>query len=170
MQTMTWTSVGSPVGTLFLAGTEKGLAFLEFGDLVDSFRRRVRHAYPKANLVESPRLLEEPLHDLDRYWRGESTLPRSVFDLKGTPFQIKVWQALKEIPFGSAVSYGDLARMIGNPKASRAVGAAVGSNPVAILIPCHRVIGSDGTLCCYGGGLDRKAKLLSHEGVQWKSG
>jgi len=170
VRTITWTSVASPVGILYLAATENGLAFLDFGKSVDGFHRRVLEAYPKATLKESTRNLDLALQDLNRYWRGENAPPRSVFDLKGTQFQVKVWTALKHIPFGKVISYGDLAAKIGKPKSFRAVGAAVGKNPVAILIPCHRVIGSDGTLCGYGGGLDNKAKLLSHEGVQWKLG
>jgi methylated-DNA-[protein]-cysteine S-methyltransferase len=83
--------------------------------------------------------------------------------LEGTPFQQRVWESLTEIPYGETWSYGELAKRIGNPNASRAVGLANGSNPIAILVPCHRVIGADGSLTGYGGGLDRKRWLLSHE-------
>lgn len=99
------------------------------------------------------------------YFQGK----RRVFDLplrpEGTEFQRSVWQALLEIPFGETRSYGWVAQRIGNPSAVRAVGAANGANPIALIIPCHRVIGADGTLTGYGGGLDIKAKLLEHEGV-----
>ena len=97
------------------------------------------------------------------YFRGELT----AFDLplapEGTPFQLKVWQALRDIPYGETISYGELARRVGKPTASRAVGAANGHNPIGIVVPCHRVIGADGSLTGYGGGLDRKRTLLALE-------
>ncbi|MBW7935431.1 MAG: methylated-DNA--[protein]-cysteine S-methyltransferase, partial [Gemmatimonadaceae bacterium] len=83
----------------------------------------------------------------------------------GTAFQQRVWKALREVPFGKTASYGDIARRIGNPKGVRAVGLANGRNPISIVVPCHRVIGSDGSLTGYGGGLDRKQWLLRHEGA-----
>ena len=103
---------------------------------------------------------------LRAYFQGN---PRAIDDLVveggGTPFQRTVWAALREIPCGSTVSYGELARRIGRPAAVRAVGLANGSNPVAVVVPCHRVIGSNGTLTGYGGGLERKRWLLEHEGA-----
>jgi methylated-DNA-[protein]-cysteine S-methyltransferase len=102
---------------------------------------------------------------LARYFAGE----RVDFDLplrpRGTPFQQRVWAALREIPYGETVSYGELARRLGTPGASRAVGLANGRNPISIVIPCHRVIGADGSLTGYGGGLARKSWLLEHEGA-----
>jgi methylated-DNA-[protein]-cysteine S-methyltransferase len=103
---------------------------------------------------------------LDRYFGGEtSAIDSLAVELKGTPFQQTVWTALRHIPCGTTISYAELARRIGEPSAVRAVGTANGANPVAVIVPCHRVIGSNGTLTGYGGGLDRKAWLLTHEGV-----
>ena len=108
-------------------------------------------------------MLDETERQLDRYFEGTLT----EFDLplgpRGTPFQQQVWAALCDIPYGETISYGELARRVGRPGSARAVGAANGSNPISIIIPCHRVIGSDGRLTGYGGGIDRKAWLLDHE-------
>lgn len=115
-------------------------------------------------LKETPRM-KEAARQLIEYLQGK----RKQFDLvlqpEGTEFQKKVWQALQTIPYGQTRSYGQVAAQIGNPKACRAVGMANNRNPISIFIPCHRVIGSDGTLVGYGGGLDRKEKLLRLEGV-----
>jgi methylated-DNA-[protein]-cysteine S-methyltransferase len=114
--------------------------------------------------------LPQAARQLEEYFAGK----RREFDvplrLSGTAFQQRVWQALTEIPYGETLSYGDLARRIGNPNASRAVGLANGRNPISILVPCHRVIGADGSLTGYGGGLERKQWLLAHEGLQWFEG
>ena len=107
---------------------------------------------------------------LDRYFKGNpDALEHIDVEMKGTPFQIRVWQALRSIPAGTTWSYGQLARAIGSEKAVRAVGTANGQNPVAIIVPCHRVIGSDGRLTGYAGGLERKQKLLELEGVSLSS-
>jgi methylated-DNA-[protein]-cysteine S-methyltransferase len=111
----------------------------------------------------NPRKLEEVQRQVDEYGKGK----RREFDLElaadGPDFDKRVWKALLEIPFGSTTSYGAVARRIGAPKAARAVGAANGANPIALIVPCHRVIGSDGSLTGYGGGLPLKRKLLEHE-------
>ena len=169
MMTITWTKVDSPVGQLYLAAAKKGLAFLDFSKSKSEFHRRISKAYPDASFVESTENLTAALEDLKRYWKGDTGRPKTAFDLSGTKFQKDVWKALMTIPAGKVISYGKLAQKLGKPKASRAIGAAVGRNPISILIPCHRVIASDGTLCGYGGGLQKKARLLSHEGAQWKS-
>ena len=110
-------------------------------------------------------VLQEARRQLDAFFDGK----RESFDLPlkpaGTPFQRTVWDELTRIPFGKTISYGELAKRIGQPAASRAVGLANGKNPIAIVIPCHRVIGANGTLTGYGGGIDRKKWLLEHEGV-----
>jgi methylated-DNA-[protein]-cysteine S-methyltransferase len=106
------------------------------------------------------------VHALDRYWSGHlDALSLVPVRLRGTGFQVRVWETLRRIPSGATWSYATLARAVGAPTAMRAVGAANGQNPVAIIVPCHRVIGSDGDLTGYGGGIPRKAWLLSHEGV-----
>jgi methylated-DNA-[protein]-cysteine S-methyltransferase len=105
-------------------------------------------------------------HTLSRYFSGEvGILDDIAVELNGTPFQKNVWQALRRIPAGRTLSYAELAKRIGEPSAIRAVGTANGANPVAVIVPCHRVIGSNGRLTGYGGGLDRKQWLLEHEGV-----
>jgi methylated-DNA-[protein]-cysteine S-methyltransferase len=107
--------------------------------------------------------------DFERQLVEYLTGKRRVFDLplrlEGTEFQKEVWKAVALVPFGRTSSYGDIARLVGRPKASRAVGAANGANPIPIVIPCHRVIGSDGSLTGYGGGLDLKRRFLAHEGI-----
>ena len=149
----------SPVGKLTLVATDEGLA----GVLWDNDRpSRVRlnieaedNAHPV--LVEAERQLVE-------YFAGRRREFDLTLDVSGTPFQRKVWSALRTIPFGETRSYGQIARQIGNPDAVRAVGAANGRNPVSIVTPCHRVIGSSGKLTGFGGGLDAKARLLALEG------
>lgn len=119
---------------------------------------------PEGRHAPEDALLKEAVRQLGEYFAGG----RTAFDLpmtpRGTPFQLEVWRALRAIPFGETASYGDIARAIGRPRAVRAVGAANGKNPLAIVVPCHRVIGSNGTLTGYAGGLDLKRWLLSHEG------
>ncbi len=108
-------------------------------------------------------LKTEAIDQLRAYFKGtlkDFSLP---LDLDGTPFQVKVWNALQEIPYGETISYGELAKWIGNPKAVRAVGGANGRNPIPLVVPCHRVIGSDGSLTGYGSGLPIKSALLEHE-------
>lgn len=149
-------TMDSPMGRLLLAGNEDGLRLIRFPN-------RVRPGEPKANWRKDPEPLREAMSQLDAYFDGR----RRSFDLKlaleGTPFQMSVWRALKEIPYGETLSYGELAEKIGRPGAARAVGGAVGKNPLPIVLPCHRVIGSNGSLTGFGGGLDRKKALLSLE-------
>jgi methylated-DNA-[protein]-cysteine S-methyltransferase len=146
----------SPIGTLLLAGDASGLQQILFS--TDG-----RPARPDPEWQEDPSALTEPVRQLNAYFAGQL----EQFDLallpQGTPFQQKVWSELQKIPYGETISYGELARRIGNPKASRAVGLANGSNPISIVIPCHRVIGSNGKLTGYGGGLPIKEKLLALE-------
>ena len=125
-----------------------------------------------ARFVEAPTrghmpdaVLLRAIHQLTAYFSGELTAFDLPLRLKGTSFQLSVWEQLLKIPYGETRSYGDIARALGNPGAMRAVGAANGANPIVIIIPCHRVITTDGTLGGYGGGLWRKAWLLRHEGV-----
>ncbi len=146
----------SPVGRLLLAAGEVGLCGLLFGE----GRNQVQ---PDPEWREDDRRLREAVRQLNEYFAGT----RRQFDLplapEGTSFQQRVWAELRRIPYGETVSYGELARRIGNERASRAVGLANGANPVAIIVPCHRVIGSNGTLTGYGGGLPNKKWLLAHE-------
>jgi methylated-DNA-[protein]-cysteine S-methyltransferase len=150
--------IESPVGELKLIGSERGLTALLWGrnDSKRVFIAECNEAINHAVFLEAEKQLYQ-------YFRGELhqfTLP---LDFIGTEFQKKVWHALKTIPFGETRSYRDIAQQIGNPKAVRAVGAANGRNPISIIIPCHRVIGANGTLTGFAGGLDIKAYLLNLE-------
>lgn len=148
--------IESPVGPLLLTSNTTGLRTIEFVN-------GRRPASPDPTWQESSELLQEPIRQLRAYFAGEL----ESFDLplspRGTRFQLDVWKTLCDIPYGETISYGELARRIGNPNASRAVGLANGSNPIPIVIPCHRVIGSNGKLTGYGGGLPIKEKLLALE-------
>jgi methylated-DNA-[protein]-cysteine S-methyltransferase len=150
--------VDSPVGALKLVASDKGLAAILW-EQDDPKRVRL------GALVEAPRrpILLQTERQLREYFAGERTVFTVKLDMAGTQFQRKVWGALLAIPFGETRSYGDIAREIGNPKASRAVGAANGKNPVSIIAPCHRAIGSDGALTGFAGGLDAKRYLLTLE-------
>jgi methylated-DNA-[protein]-cysteine S-methyltransferase len=150
----------SPIGRLLLAADETGLQEISFQA---SFQAKDGAAQPKAAWIENASALKEPARELRAYFAGELenfTVPLSP---QGTPFQQRVWSELLTIPYGETISYGELARRIGNPNASRAVGLANGSNPIPIIIPCHRVIGANGKLTGYGGGLPIKEKLIALE-------
>ncbi|MBN1220458.1 MAG: methylated-DNA--[protein]-cysteine S-methyltransferase [Anaerolineae bacterium] len=144
----------SEIGWLEIVGTVKGIKSVLFVE---------RNAAGDVEPVDLPPVMAEAVTQLDEYFRGE----RKEFSLKlapeGTDFQQKVWAQLAKIPYGETASYLNVARAIGDPKAIRAVGAANGQNPIAIIIPCHRVVGSDGKLTGYGGGVWRKEWLLNHE-------
>jgi methylated-DNA-[protein]-cysteine S-methyltransferase len=150
----------SPLGPLLLAADDTGLRSIDF---VNGRPPGKRSAYPDPSSRANPALLREAIRQLAAYFAGEL----EIFDLplapEGTPFQLAVWRRLSDIPYGETISYGELARRLGNPKASRAVGLANGANPIPIVIPCHRVIGSNGKLTGYGGGLPIKEKLLALE-------
>lgn len=153
----------SPVGQLLIAASDDGLTHLLFerasgGYAFDPAWRAVDGVNGRAS-----QWLAAARAQLTEYFDGA----RRSFDLPlaaaGTPFQRRVWSALRDIDYGTTISYGELARRIENPRAVRAVGLANGRNPISIIVPCHRVIGANGTLTGYGGGLDRKRWLLSHE-------
>jgi methylated-DNA-[protein]-cysteine S-methyltransferase len=156
-------TIDSPVGPLRLEADDEGLTAVWFATS--------RHPAPPPRPVTAPasvaaaRTLDAARAQLDEYFAGA----RTAFDLPlaphGTPFQLRVWAALREIPFGRTISYLDLARRLGDAKATRAVGAANGRNPLPIVVPCHRVIGADGSLTGFGGGIERKRWLLAHEGA-----
>jgi methylated-DNA-[protein]-cysteine S-methyltransferase len=156
--------VDSPVGMLTLALHGHVLFTLSFGGDEEEVRRSMRSRFPSCQEGGSPAGSVE--EHLAAYFGGDlSAVERIEVVTGGTPFQRDVWTALRTIPAGTTTSYGALAQRIGRPKATRAVGLANGSNPVAIVVPCHRVIGSDLSLTGYGGGLDRKRWLLRHEQV-----
>lgn len=147
--------IDSPLGPLLLAAERGSLTMLWMSPLPER-----RDAPPQGADLD---VLTEAAAQLDRYFAGTLTAFDLPLALGGTPFQQRVWSALLEIPFGETTSYGELARRLGKPGSARAVGLANGQNPVSIIVPCHRVVGSNGKLTGYGGGLDRKAWLLDHE-------
>lgn len=157
--------VDSPLGPLTLAATEAGLAAVHFD--------RWRHAPPARDATDGDTdapaavaaLLERAGRQLAEYFARRRTVFDVPLALEGTPFQRTVWEALRAIPFGGTLSYGALARRVGDAGAARAVGAANARNPVAIIVPCHRVVGHAGALTGYGGGMERKRWLLVHEGA-----
>ena len=151
----------SPIGALMLTATERGLSRV----YMDSQRYAPLAPRPEWREDEGGRAphLSAARTQLDAYFAGLRSVFDVALDLDGTPFQRSVWQALCDIAYGATISYGELARRIGNPKAVRAVGLANGRNPVSILVPCHRVIGADGSLTGYGGGIERKEFLLALE-------
>jgi O-6-methylguanine DNA methyltransferase len=157
--------IDSPVGRLRLAATDAGLTDLRFGGAGGASGVEASE-HPQAGSLAAQRHLDAAAHAIESYFEGER---RHFDDLQlapsGTPFQLRVWRALCEIPYGATESYGGLARRIGQPGASRAVGLANNRNPISILVPCHRVIGADGRLVGYGGGLAAKERLLTLEGA-----
>ena len=161
-------TVSSPVGTLVLIAAGDALVGLEFGDALERRDRLARTLERHLGAFET-REHADPAGAatrLERYFAGEfAALAEQPVSPCGTAFQRDVWTALRGIPAGETRSYGELAAGIGRPAAVRAVGAANGANPVALFVPCHRVIGADRTLWGYGGGLERKRWLLEHEGA-----
>jgi methylated-DNA-[protein]-cysteine S-methyltransferase len=158
----------SPLGNVALALCEDALCALDFAETDASLRSRLERCYPGAQFENGKRgtWLTERVR---AYFAGDL---RALDGIRvatiGTPFQKRVWSALRRIPVGETTSYRAIAMAIGNPAAVRAVGMANGRNPVALVVPCHRVIASDGTLCGYGGGLWRKEWLLRHEKATWR--
>jgi methylated-DNA-[protein]-cysteine S-methyltransferase len=148
------TDIESPLGTFVLVGDETGLRHLHFPD---------DHARVTPEAVADPKRFAAAREQLDAYWSGDLR----EFDLplapEGTPFRQKVWDALRGVPYGTTVGYGEIARRIGKPSAARAVGGACGSNPLPVFIPCHRIVGASGALTGFGGGLPTKIKLLELE-------
>src|SRR5437764_12300304 len=158
-ETIRWTHFDSPLGRMLIGATSKGICRLTFDDSVESLRR----LFPKAAIVEDAGGLRELIEGALEAIERPAATPELPIDVAGTAFQEAVWRELRKIPLGETRSYAEIAAAIGQPRAVRAVGTANGDNHVAVLIPCHRVIRSDGTLGGYAGGLDRKRKLLSAE-------
>ncbi len=168
-QTLYWSSRASKVGTILLMATERGVCWTgmpghNINDGIDWAARWMTIE----RLVEGEYVgpLRQGMDELRRYFAGERLDFSCPLDLYGTPFQLEVWQALCRIPYGETRSYAQIAQAIGRPLAVRAVGAANGANPVGIIVPCHRVIGSNGSLTGYGGGLPMKEWLLALEGAK----
>ncbi len=160
--------LATPIGPLLIVTGEDGRAcFVDFEDDEDRIQRLIPRYYGEGACLTSDRP-PAPIRDsLAAYFAGDLHAIDSIpVATPGTPFQRRVWSELRGIPAGQTISYGTLARRIGSPAAVRAVGLANGANPIAIVVPCHRVIGADGSLTGYGGGLARKRWLLAHEGAE----
>jgi methylated-DNA-[protein]-cysteine S-methyltransferase len=157
--TVYFTSFESPVGSLLLAGDRKSLRQV-------SFANSKRSAPPQAGWTQNRAAFAEVIGQLQAYFRGELKEFDLPLAMEGTEFQLRVWNTLRTIPYGETITYAQLAVRIGNPKAVRAVGLANGSNPIPIIVPCHRVIGNDGSLTGFGGGLPIKKMLLELENRQ----
>lgn len=162
--------VDSPLGRLALAATDHGLCMLSFDATPRSLGKALGQRFRQVEIASDPSL-DGAVEALHRYLEGDlRALEPLRVDTGGTAFQQKVWAALRKIPAGTTMGYGELARKLHAPGAARAVGLANGRNPVAIVIPCHRVVAHDGTLHGYGGGLRRKEWLLQHEGALLATG
>lgn len=149
---------------LYLAATSKGLCYVGSPDSSwDVLRDWVTNKFPNETLLEDAEKLKPYQSELAAYFKGELTDFSFPTDLQGTAFQQSVWQTLHQIPYGQTFNYGQIATLIGKPTAIRAVGTAIGANPVLISVPCHRVIGKNGTLTGYRGGLEMKSHLLELE-------
>lgn len=155
------TTVDSPIGPLTLTASD--------GSLTGLHMHEQRHAPPKSDTWVRDAWFAPVTEQLDAYFAGDLTDFDIPLRMEGTEFQRRVWAGLREIPYGVTVSYGELAGRVGSPGASRAVGLANGRNPIAIVVPCHRVIGADGRLTGYGGGIDRKIWLLDRERAAYKA-
>ena len=159
-------SIETPIGTLHVFARDGALVFIDLRDDEAAARAQVRRRFPD-EAIESSGNPGGATPKLRSYFSGQlAALDELKVDPGGTRFQAAVWSALRTVPTGPTVSYGELARRIGAGRSVRAVGAANGANPIPIVIPCHRVIGASGKLTGYGGGLERKAWLLRHEGCQ----
>jgi methylated-DNA-[protein]-cysteine S-methyltransferase len=159
MSAMSYTTMKSPIGPLTLVGDAGGLRLVHFAT-------GRRPWSPHRDWIEDRAAFKEVIRQLEAYFEGKLQDFDLPLVLDGTEFQLLVWRNLQKIPYGETISYGQLARRIGSPDAARAVGLANGSNPIPIIIPCHRVIGSNGDLTGFGGGLPVKKKLLALESRQ----
>ena len=148
---MQYAVIDSPMGPLTVASTEKGIASIHFGNSLP------------AGIVADVSANRDTVDQLTEYFEGKRTQFELPLDVEGTPFQKAVWNELQRIPYGETRSYGEIAKAVGRPGAARAVGMANHDNPIAVVIPCHRVVGRDGSLTGYAGGLHLKEQLLSIE-------
>ncbi|CAM3896637.1 methylated-DNA--[protein]-cysteine S-methyltransferase [Mesobacillus thioparans] len=159
-QTIHWAILEYDQGKIYIAATSKGLCYV--GSPEEDYEQMVKK-FPGAEFTENAEALEPYSGELKEYLEGARTDFSLPVDVKGTPFQEAVWTALREIPYGATYTYSDIAEKIGKPAAVRAVGTAIGANPVLITVPCHRVIGKNGSITGYRGGIKMKQHLLELE-------
>ena len=169
----------TPIGDMLALSSDEGLCALEFTTVqgraggeerLSRLEARLQRWFPPHEMVdrETPIIARTRVWLTDYFDGGGSDISGLRFDMRGAPFELRVWAALREIPAGQTTSYGAIAKALGSAGASRAVGMANGANPIAIIVPCHRVIGSNGSLTGYGGGLERKTWLIDHE-RRWRT-
>jgi AraC family transcriptional regulator of adaptative response/methylated-DNA-[protein]-cysteine methyltransferase len=161
--TIRYTTAKCPVGRVILAATDKGICWLSFGNTDKEMESALRKEFPKAIIASGEKELAAWMAELQRHFAGEQPHIDLPLDVRATAFQRRVWDALCTIPYGETRSYKQVAEAIGSPTAVRAVARACATNPVAVVVPCHRVIGTDGKLHGYAGGIHRKKKLLEGE-------
>ena len=158
-----YTIVDSPLGKMLVARTEKGICAVSFGDDDKSLSSELSQEFHAAEINDDNRGLKDAVRAILKSLDGEKVILTLPLDLRATAFQMRVWSELRKIPYGETRSYAEIAEAVGNPKAVRAVARACATNPVALVNPCHRVIGSDGKLSGYRWGIERKAKILENE-------
>ncbi len=163
--TIGYTFGESTLGLVLLAGTQKGVCMVSLGDAIDELETALSEEFPHAKLTRDDANLERWLQELIRHLAGEQPILDLPLDVQATAFQWKVWQELCKIPYGATRTYSEIAKAIDKPTAARAVGHACATNPVAIVVPCHRVVREDGQLGGYRWGLERKKELIRQEGI-----
>jgi AraC family transcriptional regulator of adaptative response/methylated-DNA-[protein]-cysteine methyltransferase len=163
-----YSTFASPLGTILVAATDKGLCSVKIGDSAPALEGSLRREFSLASLQKDASSLKDLQEKVLAFLAGDTSLGRVPLDVRGTVFQQKVWDALRRIPAGETRTYREIARAIGAPEAVRAVGSACGANPVALAVPCHRAVRTDGGLGGYAWGLDRKRQLLQNEKTKGK--
>lgn len=159
-----YTSIDTPIGKILIAKTEKGICRIGLpSDDEESFTNWTATQFPNENVIKNLKALDNEINQLEKYFTGKLKKFSLPLDLQSSPFYKKVLMVVKNIPYGKTASYKQIAYRIDNPKAARAVGNANANNPIPIIIPCHRVVASNGSLGGYGGGLTMKRWLLEHE-------
>lgn len=161
-----WTSFSQKEWTIFLVATEKGICYV--GTSKEAVEAWCKKHYKTFELVENHEKMVKYRKQYEEYFAGKRTIFDIQIDLQGTPFQKEVWEALLQIPFGKTTCYSEIANRINRPKAIRAVGGAIGANPILIVIPCHRIIGKNGKLTGFSAGIPLKKELLQIENVSYK--
>jgi O-6-methylguanine DNA methyltransferase len=164
MEKIYYTGLDTPMGIMWAATSERGLVQFQISNNKDSFMKELKSRIEAEYIEDSSKFLNLK-NQLRRYFKGEKIIFDLPLDLRGTSFQVDVWNAIYAIPNGKLTSYGKIAKAIERPNAVRAVGNAVGANPIGLIVPCHRVVAGDGSLGGFGGGLFLKRKLLVQEGI-----